>query len=67
VLDFGTLEEALSAVDAVGNPSGSKGAFERTRLRVRTIEDRMVAPGAASGAGAPAAPAPSPQPFPDFR
>ena len=50
VLDFGTLEEALSAVDAVGNPSGSKGTFERARLRVRTIEDRMVAPGAASGA-----------------
>src|SRR5690606_22490893 len=43
VLDFRALEEAESAVDAIRKACRQERFFERTRLRIRAIEERAAA------------------------
>jgi hypothetical protein len=47
VLDFGALEEAHAAVDAVRHLLGDQRFFERARLRVAAVEHRRLAVAAA--------------------
>ena len=44
ILDFGALEESQAAVYLVGQPRVQERFFEYARLRIRTIQDRDIAP-----------------------
>ena len=48
VLDFLALEEPQAAVDAVRDARGEQVFFEHARLRVRAVQDGVVAPVAAA-------------------
>ncbi|MNN60750.1 hypothetical protein D3C81_1759520 [compost metagenome] len=45
VLDFGTFEEALATINAVGNALTQQGFFENARLGVGAVQNRDIAAG----------------------